>query len=105
MVCPACRRISDNYEGGHVVLEGTFVTNHRDEVVNAVKKAEQLEKRQRPLERIMNIVVGGDRIEVKTTYEHMARRIGQAVHKAYRGELKLQYLEAEKFVRVHWKRD
>jgi len=105
MVCPACKRIDDNYEGGHVVLEGTFLADHKEDLVNTVKKAEEHEKRQRPLERIMDIVVGDDRIEVRTTYEPVARRIGQAVHKAYKGDLKMHYLEDEKFVRVHWRRD
>jgi hypothetical protein len=105
MTCPACRRIDDAYEGGHVVLEGAFLTGHKDDVVNTIKKAEESEKRQRPLERIMDLAIGDDRIEVKTTYEHMARRIGQAVRNAYKGDLKLQYGDGEKFVRVHWKRD
>lgn len=105
MLCPACRRIGDGYEGGHVVLEGAFLSGHKEDVVNTIKKAEQSEKKQRPLERIMDMAIGEQRIEVKTTYEHMARRIGQAIHSAFKGELKLQYPEAEKFVRVHWKRD
>ncbi len=105
MLCPACRRISDEYEGGHVVLEGAFLAQHRDEVVNTIRKAEQNETRQRPLERIMNMAVGEERIEVSTTYEHLARKIGSVIRNAYKGELKLQYPEAEKFVRVHWKRD
>lgn len=105
MTCPACRRIDDAYEGGHVVLEGAFLTGHRNDVINTIKKAEEAEKRQRPLERIMGLTVADDRIEVRTTYEHVARRIGQAVNSAYKGDLKLQYLDGEKFVRVHWKRD
>lgn len=73
--------------------------------MNTIKKAGESEKRLRPLERIMDLSIGDDRIEVKTTYEHIARRIGQAVHSAYKGDLKLQYADGEKFVRVHWKRD
>ncbi len=105
MICPACRRIDDDYEGGHVVLEGAFLAGHKSDVENIIRNAEQAEKRSRPLERIISILDKGDRIEIKTTYEHLARRIGEAVHKAYKGELKLQYLESEKFVRVYWKRD
>jgi hypothetical protein len=105
MTCPACRRIDDAYEGGHVVLEGAFLMGHRNDVINTIKRAEEAEKRQRPLERIMGLSIADDRIEVRTTYEHVARRIGQAVNSAYKGDLKLQYLDGEKFVRVYWKRD
>lgn len=101
MMCPACRRIDDAYEGGHVVLEGTFLSGHKSDLVNTIKNAEESEKRQRPLERIMELAIGNDRIDVKTTYEHMARRIGQAIHNAYKGDLKLRYLDGEKFVRIH----
>ncbi len=105
MVCPACRRIDDHYAGGHVVLEGAFLADHKDDVLNIIRNAAEVEKARRPLERIMDTTVADDRIEVSTTYEHIARRIGEAVHNAYKGELKLQYLEGEKFIRVHWKRD
>jgi hypothetical protein len=30
------------------------------------------------------------RLDISTTYEHIARRIGEAVHKACKGELKVQ---------------
>jgi hypothetical protein len=105
MTCPACRRIDDDYEGGHVLLEGKFLSDHRADVENIVRNAEQSEKRLRPLERIIGVIEKEDRIEVKTTYEHLARRIGEAVNSAYKGELKVQYLEGEKFVRVYWRRD
>ncbi len=105
MVCPACRRIDDDYEGGHVLLEGSFLETHKDDILNTIRNAEESEKRTRPLERIMGVVVGNRKIEVKTTYEHMARRIGASVRRAYKGDLKLQYLDSEKFVRVYWKRD
>ena len=104
-LCPACRRIKDNYAGGEIVLEGAFLAEHSDEIVNTVRNTDKSEKAQRPLERIMGIVIAGNRIEVKTTYEHLARRIGEAVHSAFKGELKLRYSDDEKFIRVHWRRD
>ena len=105
MVCPACRRIDDNYAGGVVLLEGAFLKKHGDEVANIVRNTAETEKEQRPLERIIDITFREDRIEVTTTYEHLARRIGEAVHRAFKGELKLLYSEDEKFIRVHWRRD
>ena len=105
MVCPACRRIDDKYAGGEVRLEGAFLEKHREEVANLVKNTEESEKGRRPLERIIEITIGTGRIDVRTTYEHLARRIGEAVHRAFKGELKLVYSEDEKFIRVQWKRD
>ena len=105
MVCPACRRIEDNFEGGVVSLEGRFLADHKQEIINIVKNAEDAEKAHRPLERIMKTDDYGDRVEITTTYEHPARRIGEAVGSAYKGELQINYIEGKKYVRVRWKRD
>jgi NMD protein affecting ribosome stability and mRNA decay len=105
IICPACRKIADKYEGGVVNLEGKFLAQHRDEIVNIIKNTESVEMKQRPLERIIEVITEVDRIEIKTTYEHLARRIGEAIHKAYKGYLTLQYPESEKYVRVRWSRE
>ena len=104
MICPACRRIEDKYEGGIVVLEGEFLASHKDEILNRIKKVEEEEMAYRPLERIIEINDEGNKITITTTYEHLARRIGEAVHKAYKGKLNFQYPEGAKYIRVHWER-
>ncbi len=105
IVCPACRRIEDKYEGGVVYLEGEFLNSHKDEIINLIKNVEKEEIAYRPLERIIEIKEEDGKIIITTTYEHIARRIGEAVHKAYKGELNMQYPEGWKYVRVHWKRN
>ncbi len=105
MVCPACRRIEDKYEGGIVNLEGEFLVSHKDEILNLIRNVEEEEMKYRPLERIISIDDNGKSLTIKTTYEHLARRIGEAVHRAYKGDLKIQYPEGTKYVRVWWKRD
>jgi len=104
MVCPACRRIEDRYEGGIVVLEGDFLASHKDEIMNLIKNVADKEMAYRPLERIIKIEDGGNRITITTTYEHLARRIGEAVNRAYKGKLNFQYPEGQKYIRVHWER-
>ncbi|MCX5895555.1 MAG: BCAM0308 family protein [Proteobacteria bacterium] len=103
--CPACKRIEDNYEGGFLCLEGEFLSKHKDDILNIIKNTEKLECKYRPLERIIEISDKAGKIEIKTTYEHIARRIGEAIHKACKGELNIKYPEGEKYVRVHWCRN
>ena len=105
MICPACRRTADSFEGGLVTLEGLFLNDHRQEITNIIKNTEKAQKARRPLDRIMKITDSPDRIEVTTTYEHLARRIGEAVHNACKGTLNIRYGEGSKHVRVHWRRD
>jgi len=90
MICPACRRIEDKYEGGIVNLEGEFLVSHKDEILNLIRNVEEEEMKYRPLERIISIDDNGDSLTIKTTYEHLARRISEAIHRAYKGDLKIQ---------------
>ncbi len=105
MICPACRRIEDNFEGGIVFLEGRFLADHKEEIMNIVRNTERAQKARRPLDRLMKITDSGGRVEILTTYEHLARRIGDAVNSAYKGNLEIQYGDANKYVRIRWVRD
>ena len=105
IICPACRRIEDGYEGGIVTLEGSFLLEHKAEILNSITNTERAEQAARPLERIISLTDQGTKIEILTTYEHIARRIGEAIHRAYKGELAIQYPEGEKYARISWKRD
>jgi NMD protein affecting ribosome stability and mRNA decay len=105
MICPACRRIEDGFEGGIVVLEGDFLARHKSDILNTIENTEEAEKKKRPLERIISINDQGSRIELRTTYEHIARRIGEAIRKAFKGDLTLQYPTGEKYARVFWRRN
>jgi hypothetical protein len=103
-VCPACRRIADRFPAGHIELKGSFFSEHRPEVLNLVRNVESREKAERPLERIMSIDDEEDHTLVTTTGIHIARRIGEALARAYKGDLSFQYANAEKRIRVFWQR-
>jgi hypothetical protein len=105
IICPACRRIADKFEGGIVTLEGSFLSQHKPDILNTITNAARAEQALRPLERIISLTDQGTRIEILTTYEHIARRIGDAIHKAFKGELTVQYPEGEKYARIFWKRE
>jgi NMD protein affecting ribosome stability and mRNA decay len=104
IVCPACRRIADNYEGGIVHLQGEFLDEHREEIIKTIRNVEKESTKTRPLERIISISREGDSMVVTTTYEHLAKKIGNALRRAFKGDLKTQFLEGEKYVRVWWNR-
>lgn len=103
-VCPACRRISDNYPAGWVKIKGLFYQERREEILNLVRNVESQEKGERPLERIISIQNANDHTLVTTTGIHLARRIGEALSRSYKGDLNYQYADAEKIIRVNWER-
>jgi NMD protein affecting ribosome stability and mRNA decay len=102
--CPACQRIVDNYPAGYVELKGPFFQEHREEILNLVRNEEKLEKGEHPLERIMAIEEEGEGVLITTTGVHIARRIGEAVEKAYEGNFEFRYGDGEKSIRVFWSR-
>lgn len=104
-LCPACRRIRDEYPAGTVTLEGGFVAAHRDEIVRLARHQEKLENGEHPLHRIMAIRHEDGGTVVTTTDIHLPRRIGEAVQNAYRGELDFHYVEEDYHLRVRWQRD
>jgi len=103
-ICPACKRIKDKYHAGEIILQGDFLKKHYDEILNLIKNQEKAEKAEHPMERIMSIDESEKEIVVKTTGVHLAKRIGSAIAKAYKGDLDIQYGDGEKTIRIVWTR-
>ncbi|MBI4183646.1 MAG: ATPase [Proteobacteria bacterium] len=104
-LCQACHRIRDECPAGQVTLSGAFVKQHREELIHLARHQEQEEKGDHPLHRIMGIEEGEDGLVIATTDIHLPRRIGEAIHRAFRGELEFHYAEEEYFLRVSWRRE
>jgi hypothetical protein len=83
---------------------GPFFAEHREEILNLINNTESLEKKERPLERLMDIVDEKKQTRVTTTGIHLARRLGEALAHAYQGDLDFTYGDAEKSIRVIWSR-
>ncbi len=103
-VCQACRRIRDAYPAGWLTIDGGFLAAHEDEIVHLVRHQEALEKGEHPLHRIMDITPENGGLVVTTTDIHLPRRIGEALRRAYEGELTFHYEEEAYRLRVHWTR-
>jgi NMD protein affecting ribosome stability and mRNA decay len=103
-LCPACQRIQDKFPAGYVTIKGEFFASHKDEIVTMIQKYEKQEKAARPLLRIMDIDEKRDGVEVTTTDSQLARGIAEALHAAYKGDLKLRYSRDENLLRATWKK-
>jgi len=102
--CPACQRVADRYPAGLIEIEGPFFADHQEEILNLINNIESLEKGEHPLQRLMETRTEEARAVVTTTGIHIARRIGEALSRSYSGELSFEYGDAQKTIRVHWKR-
>ncbi|MBS1188849.1 MAG: hypothetical protein H6R10_641 [Rhodocyclaceae bacterium] len=102
--CPACHRIADQFPAGFVQLSGDFLADHDQEVMQLVNHTASEESGRHPLERIMATTAADGGLLITTTGIHLARRLGEALHHAYQGELEFHYNEDEMLLRVHWRR-
>ncbi len=103
-VCPACRRIADNYPAGTIEIRGPFFIEHREEILGLIRNIEDQEKVEHPLERIISIADAEGGVSVTTTGIHVARRIGEALARSYKGDFAFQYGEGQKSITVRWTR-
>jgi len=103
-LCPACCRIRDGYPAGFVTLSGSFAAIHRGEIMRLAHHLEEREKSQHPFKRIIEATeVDGDWV-ITTTDSSLARSIGDALHRAYRGDLNYQFTDEADALRVTWRR-
>jgi len=103
-LCPACHRTHDEFPAGFVTIGGPFFNAHRDELFHQIKNVEAKAKAEHPMERIMQFEVKGSGMLITTTGTHLARKIGEALHHAYDGELEFHYNEDDNLLRVVWER-
>ncbi len=104
IICPACRKIQDHFPGGIITLQGEFLKAHKDQILHLVRNEEARAKGINPLERIISIKDRGESVEIQTTNERLAQRIGREIQRAYKGDAAYHWSQDNKFVRVEWHR-
>ena len=104
VLCPACQRIEGQDPAGVVTLSGPYLTQHKEEILNAVRQQEVKHREKNPLGRIMEIKEEAGGITITTTEDKLAQKIGREVYKSQRGELHYQWSHDQHMVRVTWMR-
>ena len=72
--------------------------------MNLIKNEEERARGFNPLERIMKISDVKDGLEVTTTNEKLAQRIGKRLQKACQGKVEYKWSDDTKLIRVDWER-
>jgi NMD protein affecting ribosome stability and mRNA decay len=103
-LCPACHRVNDRAPAGFVTLAGPYVDAHEKDLLKLIRNEEARGGQDHPLQRIMGIENKESVVTVTTTDVHLARRMGDALHAAFDGELVIKYSPDEFLVRVNWTR-
>lgn len=98
-LCPACKRIRDDYPAGVIELRG-LVGSEREEVLASIRHQEEAEKGEHPLERIMRVREDGAAIVVTTTGVHLGRAIAGALGRRYKNQVRVDYPPGENRIHV-----
>src|SRR5262249_39811881 len=89
---------------GIVTLQGGTTREDREEMMRLARHQEAEEKREHPLNRIISIEEDAQAVVINTTGIHLPRRIGEAVKRAFRGNLEEEFEKDGYCVRVNWRR-
>lgn len=92
VLCPACERVRDGAAAHRVVLTGALPP-HWNEVRALLAAVERDEVQADPLQRLMRITVGDDRVEVPTTSVHIARQLVARLIRRFRHGLRVVFEE------------
>ncbi|MBL8748020.1 MAG: ATPase [Planctomycetes bacterium] len=92
VICPACSRMRDNAPAHMVELSGGL-PRWWSEVRGIVANVERAEVREHPMERVMRIEVGDDRVRIPTTGLHVARRLVAALVRRFRRDVRVRFDE------------
>jgi NMD protein affecting ribosome stability and mRNA decay len=102
-LCPACQKIRDGYAEGFVSIVWDNWLTHKAEIMGFIHNEEKRASHFNPLERIMAIHTRSKGIDIETTTERMAQRIGRDLSRAFKGKVQYKWSHKDKLARVQWK--
>lgn len=106
VTCPACAQVRNGVPSGYVHVRGTFFAAHDTEIERLILNEAKRTAEDNPLARLMTWErPGRDELLLTTTTEHLAQRLGHALEKAFKGEVRYDFSHENKVARVDWKRD
>ena len=101
-VCPACEQRESHEYFGRVVLSGPFVAAHRDEIERRIRNVEKRAAFTQPERRLVDLNRERDGLEVLTTSQKLAHRIGRELEKAFGGAAHFHWSESDGALEVRW---
>ena len=104
-ICPACAMAVSGRFAGELRVSGGFARTHRPEIERLLRREEQRAASDNPLGRIAAVIRKPSRLTVRTTTEHLAKRLGEALHKAFSGTVHYEFSHENKFAHVTWSRE
>lgn len=87
-------------------VSGGFVAAHQAEIETLLRAEGDRAAADNPLGRILSMHAAPPyALVVRTSTEHLAQRLGHALHKAFQGDVVFGFSHENKFAHVTWRRD
>ncbi|MDH5641060.1 MAG: BCAM0308 family protein [Nitrospira sp.] len=102
LVCPACQKVKDDYPEGTVTLKWSSLPDYEDEIRGLIANVEKRALSVNPLDRVMKIVKRKKDLEVQTTKDRLAQRLGRALVRSYKGKAAYMWAHRDMMLRVTW---
>ena len=105
-VCPACKQLQEGTPRGYVYLAGPYLSAHRADIEQFIHNEAARAGEDNPLARVMERETDEQgQMVLTTTSDHLAKRLGRALERAFGGEVKYSFSHENKLTRVYWQRD
>jgi NMD protein affecting ribosome stability and mRNA decay len=102
LLCPACLKIRDEYPEGLLTVRWEGLADHETDVMGLLRNIERRALSLNPLERIIKLIKRRGEVEVQTTNETLAQRMGRELVRAFHGTVTYRWGHKEKLARVEW---
>ncbi|MDH5666417.1 MAG: BCAM0308 family protein [Nitrospira sp.] len=102
LVCPACQKIKEDYPEGIVTLKWSHLKDYDAELRGLIANVEKRAVSVNPLDRVMKIVKRKKDLEVQTTKDRLAQRLGRALVRSYKGKAAYMWAHRDMMLRVTW---
>lgn len=104
-ICPACRQTADGQAFGRLVLEGSYVAGHADELIRRIHNVAARAAFTQPERRLVDVVTHGSTLEVLTTSQKLAHRLARELAKAFLGTVSYHWSGSDGRLFAVWRRD
>lgn len=99
------RKSEMHEQGGLIRLNGKFLLDHEEEIVNLIKHEGSLAEAENTEHRVDDIKKVDGGLVVQVSNSRLAMHIGKCLNHAYKGTHTYKFSKGEKYVEVDWARD
>ena len=103
--CPACLQAGEGRAYGRVVLRGSWLKDHEDEVRHRIANVEARARHTQPERRVIEIARGKDGLEVMSTSQKLAHRLVREIEKAFGGRSSYRWSDTDGSLTATWAHD